>query len=52
MFDDMQRRGVILESDSLRSSPIVLVRKENEELRFCVDCRKLNVTKEFFAAPD
>jgi hypothetical protein len=46
MIDDMQRRVVIEESDSPWSSPIVLVRKKNGELRFCMDYRKLNdVTK-------
>jgi hypothetical protein len=46
MLDDMQRRGVIEELDSPWSSPVVLVRKMNGELRFCVDYRKLNdVTK-------
>jgi hypothetical protein len=46
MLDDMQRRGVIEESDSPWSSPVVLVRKKNGELRFCVDYRKLrDVTK-------
>jgi hypothetical protein len=46
MLDDMQRHGVIEESDSPWSSPVVLVRKKNGELRFCVDYRKLNdVTK-------
>jgi hypothetical protein len=46
MLDDMQRREVIEESDSPWSSPDVLVRKKNGELRFCVDYRKLNdVTK-------
>jgi hypothetical protein len=37
MIEDMQRRGVIEESDSPWSSPVVLVRKKNGELRFCVD---------------
>jgi hypothetical protein len=42
----MQRRGVIEESDNPWSSPVVLVRKKNGELRFCVDYRELNdVTK-------
>jgi hypothetical protein len=42
MIDDIQRRGVIEESDSPWSSPVILVRKKNGELRFCVDYRKLN----------
>jgi hypothetical protein len=37
MLDDMQRCGVIEESDSSWSSPVVLVRKKKGELRFCVD---------------
>jgi hypothetical protein len=41
MLKYMQRRGVIEESDSPWSSPVV-VRKRNGELRFCVDYRKLN----------
>jgi hypothetical protein len=46
MLNDMQCHGVIEESDSPWSSPIVLVRKKNGELHFCVDYRKLNdVTK-------
>jgi hypothetical protein len=46
MLDDMKRRGVIEESDSPWSFPVVLVRKKNGELRFCVDYRKLkDVTK-------
>jgi hypothetical protein len=46
MLDGVQRRGVIEESDSPWSSPVVLVRKRNGELHFCVDYRTLNnVTK-------
>jgi hypothetical protein len=46
MLDDMQCRGVTEESDSSWSSPNVLVRKKNGELRFCMECRKLKgVTK-------
>jgi hypothetical protein len=46
MLEDMQRRGIIEESDNPWSSPVVLVRKKNGELRSCVDYRKLNsVTK-------
>jgi hypothetical protein len=46
MLDDMKRKGVIEESEGTWSSPVVLVRKKNGDLRFCVDYRKLNdVTK-------
>jgi hypothetical protein len=42
MLEDMRRRGVIEESDSPWSSPVVLVRNKNGDLRFCVDYIKLN----------
>jgi hypothetical protein len=46
MLEDIQRRGIIEESGSPWSSPVVLMRKKDGELRFCVDYRKLNdVTK-------
>jgi hypothetical protein len=53
MIDDRQRRRVIKESDSPWSSPVVLVRKKNGELRFCVDYRKLNdiMKKDSFFLP-
>jgi hypothetical protein len=49
----MQRHVVIEESDSPWSPPVVLVRKKNGELRFCVDCRKLNdvTRKDSFPLP-
>jgi hypothetical protein len=40
-LDDMQRCGVIEESDSPRSSLVILLRKKNGKLHFCEDCRKL-----------
>lgn len=39
---DMQQKGVIRESISSWSSPIVLVKKKDGKLRFCVDYRELN----------
>jgi hypothetical protein len=45
---DMQRRGIREESDSPRSSPVILLRKKNGELRFCMDYRKQNnVTRKY-----
>jgi hypothetical protein len=53
MLDDMQRRGIIEKSDRSWSSPAVLVRKKNGDLRFCVDYRKLNddIRKDCFPLP-
>jgi hypothetical protein len=46
MLEDMKSKGVIEESDSPWSSPVVLDRKKDGNFRFCVDYRRLNnVTK-------
>lgn len=45
-IDEMLDLGVIRESKSEWASPVLFVKKQNEELRFCFDGRKLNaVTK-------
>ena len=41
-INNLIREGVIEESSSMYSSPIVLVKKKSGELRICVDYRKLN----------
>ncbi|CAG8466715.1 10092_t:CDS:1 [Racocetra fulgida] len=42
----MEKEGIIQKSRSPWSSPIVLIKKKNKKLRFCVDYRKLNsITK-------
>jgi hypothetical protein len=47
MLVDTQQRGIIEESDSPWSSPVVLMWK-NEGLCFCIDYMKLNITKKGF----
>lgn len=46
--------GVIRESESPYSSPIVVVKKNNGEVRLCVDYRKLNshTIRDAYALPN
>ena len=52
-LQQLQRTGIIEESNSSWCSPIVLVRKKSGELRLCVDYRKLNLQtkKDSYAIP-
>ncbi len=50
---EMLKAGAIRDSDSPYSSNVVLVRKKDGTLRFCVDFRKLNnrTVKDAYAIP-
>ncbi|CAF3957120.1 unnamed protein product [Rotaria sordida] len=52
-INKLLKQGIIEESTSPWSSPIVLVRKKDGTVRFCVDFRKLNnvTTKDAFPIP-
>ena len=42
LLDDMLKKDVIKPSTSLWASPVVLVRKKDELIRFCVDYCRVN----------
>ena len=52
-IEKLLKQGIIEESTSPWSSPIVLVRKKDSSVRFCIDFRKLNniTTKDAFPIP-
>lgn len=53
-LQELLEAGVIRESESAFSSPIVVVRKKNGDVRLCVDYRKLNqnTIKDAYALPN
>ncbi|GBG72152.1 hypothetical protein CBR_g11085 [Chara braunii] len=42
-LDDLLAKGWIRPSSSPYGAPVLFVRKKNQDLRLCIDCRKLNV---------
>jgi hypothetical protein len=50
-LDEMERHDLIEESTSPFHSPVVLVKKKNNEYRFCVDFRALSRITEQMSFP-
>uniref|UniRef100_A0A3B1JYN6 Gypsy retrotransposon integrase-like protein 1 n=1 Tax=Astyanax mexicanus TaxID=7994 RepID=A0A3B1JYN6_ASTMX len=53
-LQELLQAGIIRESESPFSSPIVVVRKKNGDVRLCIDYRKLNLqtVKDAYALPN
>lgn len=53
-LEELLEAGIIRESESSYSSPIVVVRKKNGDIRLCIDYRKLNMQtiKDAYALPN
>lgn len=53
-LQELSEAGVIRESESCFSSPIVVVKKKNGDIRLCIDYRKLNLQtiKDAYALPN
>lgn len=47
----MLRKDIIEPSESSYSAPVVLIRKKDESVRFCIDFRKLNFITAIDAEP-
>ena len=50
-LDEMEKTGIIKESDSPWAAPMVVVKKKNGSLRICIDYRKLNQVTQADAYP-
>ena len=50
-LNEMERAGIIKESDSPWAAPMVVVKKKDGKLRICIDYRKLNQVTQVDAYP-